>query len=335
MTGKNIKIGIIGAGKMGSRWADIVSKNKDTNLTVIIDTNNASGLNLSKKYSAKYYQDLKSILESDIPDAFLVITPHRFLSDYAREILTMNKHVFIEKPGASSAKDMKSIIGLAKRKKRILMVGFNYRFFDAISRAYNIVKKGEIGKLLSIRIKHGHAGRPGYENEWRMNKKMAGGGVLMDQGVHLIDLALWFFGSQKKGKIKFVSGVMSNLFLNTKVEDNAMVVLKHSNGSIASISVGVSEWQPVFQLEAICTLGLCRVDGVGRKYGGRELLTVTKHDSKAELSSKEFECNSDPDNSLRYELAEFINAIKGHRKPVPGGDDALNTLLVIGKIYSK
>lgn len=330
MIGKNkIKICLVGAGRMGDRWAEIISSVKGVVLSSVIDKNEAVGLALAKKYGARYFKSAATFSQSDA-DAVFVVTPHKFLYPLASQALKANKHVFVEKPGSRTAEEMKKLVTLAKKKGKKLAVGFNYRFFDAVDRAKNIVDGGKIGRVIFLRLRHGHAGRPGYEKEWRMDKNMSGGGVLMDQGVHLLDLVNWFFGSP----MKKATGILESLFWPATTEDNAFVVLESEKKQVASMHVSITEWKPIFSLEISGTKGYCKVDGLGKKYGGKEVLTVGVFNG-SETKEKVINCRPDLERCLNLEFVEFIKFISGKKNKMPTGEDALKVLNTVKKLYGK
>jgi predicted dehydrogenase len=306
---------------MGARWADIISAERAAKLVFVMDPDRNAADAVAKKCRTRSIPALDDASLNDV-DALFVVTPHRFLYSHAKTALMAKKHVFIEKPGCRTAREMRTLVSLAKRQKRSLMVGFNYRFFDAVARAKRAVDRGTVGDLIFLRSRHGHAGRKGYEKEWRMDRATAGGGVLMDQGVHLLDLMHWFL----PGNTRRIESVMSDLFWKATVEENAFVVWKNARRQTASLSVGITQWDPLFSLEVYGTKGYCRVNGLGRKYGGRETLTIGKLTKEYSVREKTIVCDPEPSNALRHELREFIRAIRTHRDPHPNGTDALRVL---------
>lgn len=327
MTGNKLKFCLIGAGRMGSRWADFINQNNKTELSLIIDSNKKSGSSVAEKYKASFSTQLINNLRGI--DAVVVATPHKFLFKYAKEALILGKHVLVEKPGSHNEKQMKELVAIAKKQKVIFMIGFNYRYFDGVAEAKDIVQKGKIGKILLMRIKHGHAGRVGYEKEWRMNKKEAGGGVLMDQGVHAIDLANWFLSSEMSS----VKSFKSNNFWAAEVEDNAFLLLKNKDKQIASIHVSITEWKPTFMMEIIGTKGYCVVSGLGKKYDNGEKLFVgfLKRDHTVLEKTKKY--NVKPFDSVRKELECFVNSIKKRKNLGPNGVDGIKVLKIVKKAY--
>jgi predicted dehydrogenase len=331
MTGKKqYNFCLVGAGRMGARWVEVISNSADARLGLVIDRDQAVGRALAQKYGAAWAPPLDARLRDKAIDAVLVAVPHKFLFPYARLALLAGKHVLVEKPGSRTAREMQELIKLARRQKRVLAIGFNYRFYDAIARAKKIASSGKIGKINFIRMRHGHGGRPGYGQEWRMNKSMAGGGVLMDQGVHLIDLSHWFL----PGGFSQISAARSANFWKTAVEDNAFVLLKNRQSQIVSLYVGITQWKPIFSLEIFGSRGYCLVEGLGRKYGGREILTVGILSQGGKIRERSVVCNPEPANALRATLSEFLSAIKQRRHSVPTGPDALLVLETVKKAYA-
>lgn len=331
MTGNNKKLNfcLVGAGRMGKRWAQIVSENALVQLVAIVDIDKRAGNELAQKYSVNYYSELTSKSLIDV-DAVLVVTPHKYLFDCARTALEAGKQVMIEKPGSKNAQEMEKLVKLAEKNDLRLMVNFNYRFFDAINKAKKLIEKGIIGAISFIRIRHGYGGREGLEKEWRMNKDLAGGGVVMDQGTHVIDLANWFLSSQ----FSVVKSVVSCKGWGAEVEDTGFILMKNKLGQIASLNVSIMQWKPIFLFEIIGTKGYCTVDGAGRKYGGRELLTIGILQPDFSVKEEIIECNPDAENSLRALLSEFVNAIKEKRNSEPSGVDALKMLKIVEEVYN-
>ncbi len=330
MSGKRLSICLVGAGRMGARWAKIFSASRAVRLLLVVDPDPKAGKRIARLHRAGYAASLtRRELDAHEIDAVFVVTPHLYLYPNAERALASGRHVFCEKPGSTTSHELQSLFRLAKKKKRRLMVGFNYRYFSAIGRAKKLVDSGKIGKLLSISIRHGHTGRRGYGKEWRMDKRVAGGGVLMDQGVHVLDLVQWFLGSP----IKRVSAVLSDLYWKAGVEDSAFVVLKDAKNRIASVWVSICMWKPTFVMEVVGTKGYCVVNGVGRKYGGGEKLTIgTVNKKNQTITERTVVCDSDPDKCLREELSKFVKLTRSSRGNI---DDPVSVLKIVEKSYGR
>lgn len=332
MTGnKRYRIALIGAGRMGARWAKIIAASKDASLTVVIDTDASLADKVAKMYGAMPGTDHEATFGDGV-DAVVIVVPHKFLYPLAKQALLAGKHVLVEKPGSRTEKEMRELLRIAARKQRVLTVGFNYRFFDSIRQAKKIVESGEIGVVHSVRIVHGHPGRLGYEKEWRMQKDLAGGGVLMDQGLHVIDLARWFL----EDKVTRVSGVTSNKAWGAEVEDNAVLALKTKKSRLASLQVGILEWKPVFSLNLMGEKGFVVIEGLGRKYGNGESFSVGIYDRKAErLTEKTLTCDPDAEKALACEFDAFLNALANGARGNRTAEDAAEVLSIIAKVYTQ
>lgn len=306
-----ISFGIIGAGRMGSRWTSVLSRGNGVVLESMVT------------------RDFEEVLKSKTIDAVVIATPHKYLAPITHKALLSGKHVLCEKPGAIKSVDIKKNATLAQKKGLTYMIGYNHRFHDAFLKARKLFQDGTIGNLIFIRARYGFGGRLGYDNEWRLQKAVSGGGHLIDQGVHMIDLARSFIGD-----IAQVVGFTSDTFWKPGVEDNAFVLLRGKNKALASIHASLTQWKPLHNFEIYGTQGYLSIVGLGRKYGGSEKLVMTKRaDDFGKVKEKVIICNPIADDSLRFELAEFVSAIKHKRPPVPSPIDAYETLKIVERIY--
>lgn len=330
MTGK-IRFALIGAGKMGARWASVMSNYERVSLNVIVDTGSGKASKLAAQIpGCAAAKDIKSVLSSKQIDAVLIATPHKYLASITTAALQSGKHVLCEKPGAIKSSEIKKNINLAKGKELVYMVGYNHRFHDGFIKTRHYYQKGSIGEILFIRARYGFGGRLGYDKEWRLNKAISGGGHLIDQGVHMIDLALSFIG-----EIKGVQGFTSDAFWKPGSEDNAFVLIQGKNKAIASIHVSLTQWKPLHNFEIYGTKGYLSVEGLGQKYGDGEKLVIGKSraDFAGEVKEKTIICNPIADDSLRLELAEFVSAIRENRTVVPSPTAAYETLKIVERVY--
>jgi len=333
MTGKKIRIALIGAGGMGKRWAHALGQAKDFVVRVVADVNVERAKSLAVFFKkCDIIADWRAVMKNKNIDAVVVVTPHRFLAPIAQSALLHGKHVLSEKPGGITSAEIKKNITLAKRCQRRYMIGFNHRFHSAFLLARKLFEQGKIGKPLFIRARYGFGGREGYEKEWRLKKTISGGGELIDQGVHMIDMARSFLGDFSE-----VTGFAEDLFWGTGADDNAMLILKTKKNLLASIHVSWSNWMPVHNFEIFGTKGFLSVEGLGRKYGGTEKVIWGKRSEKNpdHPVEKEFICDPDVDKSLGRALSEFARSIRSDREPVPNGQDAYEVLKIVEKIYKR
>ncbi|MDO8600655.1 MAG: Gfo/Idh/MocA family oxidoreductase, partial [bacterium] len=305
---------LIGAGGMGKRWAGAISRNAHTKLCAVIDTDLERAKKVSDEFGAEAHGSLESVGEFD---AAVVVLPHNLLAETGKKILTLGKHVIVEKPAARTLQELTEVVALAKEKHRTFMVAYNHRFHPSSLEAKKLIDEGFIGKPMFMRAVYGFGGRPDYEKEWRHKKEISGGGELIDQGVHLIDFARWFLGDIAEAK-----GMLENAFWKSGVEDNAFVLLQHASGAVSSLHASWSQWKATYALEIEGTDGYIRIEGLGKKYGGTERVYYAKR--KDDFSAPEeqmIECDTNADRSLERTLDEFVSAIQEKREPKPSGED--------------
>ena len=268
-------------------------------------------------------------------DAVIVATPNAHLYPIAREAIEAGKHVLVEKPGAVSSMELRNLKMLAWGANLHVHVGYNHRYHPAIAKAHQMVREGVLGPLMHIRGRYGHGGRLGYEKEWRADPKLSGGGELMDQGVHLIDLAHWFMGPD--GFI--ATGHTSSLFWQSPVEDNAFVsltrpVLRNSGGTqTAWLHASCTEWKNLVSFEIFGRSGKLQIDGLGGSYGTERL---THYAMKPEMGPPDTTIweYPQPDNSWKLELEDFVQQATTR----PNQDslvDAIKVLEVVERIYAR
>lgn len=331
MTGeKTLKFALIGAGGMGKRWAGALTSTAGAALALIVDLDMAKAEALAQKHNSRA-ASLDSALADSSINAAVVALPHRFLAKTSMALLSAGKHVLCEKPGAVTSDDMRKVIDTASSAGRRYMAGFNHRFHPSHQVAREIIDKGGIGEILFMRGRYGFGGREGYEKEWRHKKEASGGGQLIDQGIHLIDLARWFLGDMPE-----VKGFTEQAFWKSEVEDNVFFLLKNKTGRIASLHASWSQWKPIYSLEIFGSEGYILIDGLGKKYGGTERVYIGKRTADFKAEKEEMiECDTDADNSLREMLKEFVSAIRENRDPMPSARDAFAALEIIENIYAQ
>jgi predicted dehydrogenase len=241
--------------------------------------------------------------------------------------LNAGKHVFIEKPGAINHLEFEKLCEVARKNNLKVHVGYNHRHHPALKKAYELTKDGSLGEIMFLRGRYGHGGRLGYEKEWRADKLKSGGGELIDQGTHLIDLSIGFLG-----KIKLDYAATPNYFWNMEVEDNVFMSLENNAGGIAFLHASCTEWKNMFSLEIYGKTGKIEISGLGRSYG---LETLTFHKMLPEMGPPLTETWSfpEPDDSWTIEMREFINDLQTGTNNSDNLESSLEVLRVIGEIY--
>jgi predicted dehydrogenase len=276
---------------------------------------------------AQYGDDPRVVLEDPGIDAVVVATPHQSLAELAAAAIQNGKHVLVEKPAGRSVQEVRQLVELADKHGVIGKVGFNHRFHPALQRAHRIFDDGGIGSLMYIRGRYGHGGRPGYEKEWRADPKTSGGGELLDQGSHLIDLARWFAGG-----VTNVSGHVATFFWPMPVEDNAFVYLTFPHGVVAWLHASWTEWKNLFSFEVFGQTGKLQVDGLGGSYGVERL---TYYRMLPEMGPPETTAWEFPgaDVSWRNEWEHFAACVEMRQQPSGSLDDGLASFEVIETLY--
>lgn len=319
--GVKVKIVAVGAGGLGKKWIKTISEHPRASLAAIVDVDQEKAPSLAKEYGVSFFDTLENV-PTELYSAAIIVVPHNYLAELGKKALSRRKHALIEKPVATNKKDLEELIHLAEEHNVRFMPGYNYRFLGHIKKAKKLIDAGAIGEIMFIRTRHGASGKVGYEKEWR-HKKAMGGGVLLDAAVHSLDLARWFMGDFIEMKI-----TAENLFWGSEVEDNAFLLAKTAQNTIASIHASWTHWKPIFSVEIYGKDGYILVDGL-TKYMQKERLIVAKRSddflgSKVKEEVEEFD--SGPDDSLAGELDEFISAITEERDTQPNGKDALAVL---------
>jgi predicted dehydrogenase len=273
-------------------------------------------------------KDWRELLARADIDAVIVATPQDSHVEIARAAISAGIHVLVEKPAARHVDELLGLPQLAAEHDVRVRVGFNLRYHRAFQQARRLVDSGVLGPLLFVRARYGHGGRLGLASEWRAQPQRSGGGELIDQGVHLIDLARWFLGEFVE-----VDGFAHTYFWDMPVDDNAFMVLKTATKQVAFLHVSCTEWKNTFSWELYGRGGKLQVDGLGGSYGVERL---SLYKNLPEMGPPETTIWEYPmaDNSRETEMAEFMEDIRGARPPSAGLPDAIAALAVVAKIYT-
>ena len=262
-------------------------------------------------------------------DVVIVATTNDVLAEVTRAAIEGGKHVLVEKPAACSREELDGVIEAAARHRRLVRVGFNHRYHPALQRAHALVGDGAVGELMFLRARYGHGGRLGYEREWRADPARSGGGELIDQGIHLIDLSRWFLGD-----IASVDGFACTYFWKMPVDDNAFMTLRTSGGQTAFLHVSCTEWKNMFSLEIYGRDGKLQIDGLGGSYGVERLTYYRMLPQMGPPDTTVWEF-PEADGSWALECAAFMEDIRLGREPDAGLAAAQAALAVVGEIYQR
>ncbi len=320
-----MRFGIVGCGLIGQKRATAI-RALGHDVAVVTDADAGRAAALAKTFNATAAADWQALAGADI-DAVVIATSHDWLSPIAVACLDKAKHVLVEKPAGRSLAEVTAIADAAARNKRLVKVGYNHRFHPAMQKARAIFDAGDIGPLMFIRGRYGHGGRVGYEKEWRFDRAKSGGGELLDQGSHLIDLAHWFLGD-----FDGVKAELGTFFWPAEVEDNCFLTLRTAAGQVAWLHASWSEWKNMFSLEIYGRTGKLQIDGLGGSYGVESLTFYRMSPEMGPPETTRWEWPF-PDRSWDLEVAEFIDAIAQNRRPNGDIADAVSTMTVIDRVY--
>jgi predicted dehydrogenase len=300
----------------------------DHRLAAVADADAGRAAALAAKHpGAAVLGSWQELAASPAVDAVLVCTPHDLLAPVARAAVKAGKHVLLEKPGARSAAELAPLRDEAARAGVAVQVGFNHRFHPALAKAKELAEAGALGELMFVRAVYGHGGRLGYEGEWRADKRVSGGGELLDQGVHLIDLARWFLGDFADAR-----GALPTSFWPMAVEDNAFLHLTAAGGRTAWLHASWTEWKNTFSFEVYGKTGKAHVTGLGGSYGPERLVHYAMKPTMAPPESFAYDFPG-ADGSWEREFAEFAAAARGGTSAGAGLADALAALTVVDRLY--
>ncbi len=316
---------IIGCGLIGRKRAASMQPGQ---LLYACDLDVARAAELARSHAGcRPLTDYNEVLADPAVNAVIISTLNGALAPIALAAVRAGKHVLVEKPGALNALHLRAVESAAAKTAVKVRLGYNHRFHPALQKARELADSGALGPLMFLRGRYGHGGRKGYDREWRADPKLSGGGELIDQGVHLIDLAGWFLGD-----FPTVTGHAATFYWDMPVDDNAFLSLRTETGQTAWLHVSCTEWKNLFSLEIYGRDGKIAIDGLGGSYG-QERCTYYKmlpQMGPPETTVWEFPAG---DGSWALELAAFTDDICTDRTPSPGLCEGIRTLEIVEAIY--
>jgi predicted dehydrogenase len=325
---KQIGLAVIGCGLIGRKRVHGARALAAVHHVCDLDARRASDL-ATLTSGAQAGTDFRVALADPRVDAVIVATLNASLAPIALAAVEAGKHVLIEKPGALNAAQLRQIAAAAKSSGAKVRIGYNHRFHPSLQKARALIDEGALGPLMFIRGRYGHGGRVGYDREWRADPALAGGGELIDQGVHLIDLAGWFLGD-----FASVDGHASTYFWDMKVDDNAFLNLRTADGQTAWLHVSCTEWKNLFSLEIYGRNAKLAIDGLGGSYGPERLAYYKMLPEMGPPETTVWEYVR-PDDSWARETQAFLEDIRLDRPPEPGLCEGIRALDIVEEIYRK
>ncbi len=320
-----MQVAIVGCGLIGQKRAKVLGSHT---LTYAVDTDKERALHLARSVSgAKASTDWREAIQDPKTDIVIVSTINCALAEITLEAVKAGKHVLVEKPAARFSEELEPIIREAAHSKVKVKVGFNHRYHPAIRQAKELIDKGAIGPLMYLRATYGHGGRIGYDREWRANKEQAGGGELLDQGMHLIDLSQWLLGSFSE-----VNGFVHTYYWDMPVEDNGFIMLKTADKKVAWLHASCTEWKNGFGMEIYGKTGKLQITGLGGSYGLEKLAFYKMLPAMGPPETIIFEYPF-PDTSWQLEFEDFVEAIQVNKKVMSNLEETHRALKIVEQIY--
>jgi predicted dehydrogenase len=273
------------------------------------------------------YADWRDAVRHPGADVVIVATLHDSLVEITAGAIEAGRHVLVEKPVGRHAAELAKLPALAAAHGVKVRAGFNHRYHRALRKARELVDSGSVGDLMFLRARYGHGGRVGYDREWRADPVRSGGGELIDQGSHIIDLARWFLGD-----FVDVEGFAHTYYWDMPVDDNAFLLLRTPRKQVAFMHASCTEWKNTFSFELYGRTGKIDISGLGGSYGTER---ITYYRMLPQMGPPETVAWEYPmtDDSWEVELAEFFDDINLDRAPAAGLNDAIAVLTIIERIY--
>jgi predicted dehydrogenase len=324
---KSISFAVVGCGLIGRRRAATLPADS---LRYACDLQRSRADELAKTHNGCTATDrLETILADKEITAVIVSTANAGLAPATLAAVQAGKDVLVEKPGAIETRELEAIEAAAQRTGSLVRIGYNHRYHPAFLKTYELIEKEDLGDLMFIRARYGHGGRTGYDREWRADPKLSGGGELIDQGVHLIDLAGHFLG-----EFSTIEGHAATYFWDMPVDDNAFISLVTPDGRTAWLQVSCTEWKNLFSFELYFRRAKLHVEGLGGSYGLERLFYYRMLPEMGPPETTIFEFPRG-DESWTLELQEFIIDLRERRTPNPGIAEGKAILQIVETLYVK
>jgi len=320
-----MRVAIVGCGLIGGKRARALGSHR---LVVAADVDPERARKLAAQNpGCEATTDWASATTRNDVDLVIVATTNDSLAPVALSAIQNGKHVLVEKPAARNVAELLPLHTASRNSGAFVKVGFNHRFHPAFRQARMLFDQGGVGPLMYIRARYGHGGRLGYEQEWRANPVIAGGGEMLDQGIHLIDLARWFAGDFAE-----VHGSVGTFFWSMPVEDNGFAMLKTAQGQLAWLHASCTEWKNLFSFEIFGRDGKLQIDGLGGSYGTERLSFYKMLPQMGPPETTIWEYPGE-DASWAAEFSHFADCISQKQPPSGTLDDAVAALNIVEQLY--
>jgi 1,5-anhydro-D-fructose reductase (1,5-anhydro-D-mannitol-forming) len=307
-----LRVAVVGLGLIGRQRAEALSRIAHSRLVATVDPGVKDS---GRSIDAPHYSTLAE-LPHDAYDAAVVAVPHDRTFEIAARVLAAGRPALIEKPLGVRAADARELEALAARLSKPSFAGYNYRYLPAVRELLRLAGAGALGKLRNLDLLVGHGGHPDAAASWKLDPIRAGGGVLLDPGVHLLDLLLWLAPAADCASIQATRG-----FWPTGIEEDLVAGFRDRH-MLATVRVSLIRWVNTFRVEAFGDAGYAIAEGRGGNYGPMTLRlgrrwAWTENAAVSQRASEEVRSFGAHNDSLRDELADVVALWREERLP-PG-----------------
>jgi predicted dehydrogenase len=322
-------VAVVGLGRFGRKRLASIRADAHSELRMVADSVPEVARITAGELSCDYAAHWEDVVTRRDIDVVVVSTSTRFLPEIARAALEAGKHVLCEKPFGRNSHEVLPAVKAAERNRLCLKVGYNHRYHPALAKAHTLFAQGAIGEAHFMRCLYGHGGRTGYDQEWRTQAKFSGGGQLLDQGVHALDLFRWFAGDFCEVK----ACTRTSFWKIAPLEDNVFALLQSRGGCVAALHASWTNWKNTFAFEVFGEKGYLTVTGLGGHYGAERLCWGRRGALGTAPEEEWFEFPG-ADLSLEHEWLDFAACVREGCTPPSDGRDAWQTLRLAETIYA-
>lgn len=333
MNTNKLRVGIAGFGVVGQKRKHFIDQNPHLQTVAVCDRNLNEGIEPTS--TLRCYSNYRDLLQKETLDILFVCLTNDIAPDATIAGLTQGLHVFCEKPPGRNLADIDRVREVKlKYPQQKLKYGFNHRYHDSVTEALNLIQAKTLGDIINLRGVYGKSKLItfGQNPDWRTKRAIAGGGILLDQGIHMVDLLRLF-----AGEFTEIYSFISNDYWQHDVEDNAYALMRTADGKVAMLHSSATQWRHHFQLDISLQKGSIVLSGIlsGSKSYGSETITIAYASKDERGDPKEQTTRYNEDHSWENEIAEFTHAILGHSEIAHGTiTDAYNTMELLYRIYT-
>lgn len=326
-----LKVGIAGYGVVGTRRKTCVDSNPYMRVVAVCDRTFKNEGVLPD--GMRYYRTYPRLLEEDL-DVLIVCLTNDVAADATIAGLERGRHVFCEKPPGRDMRDIARVIACERIHPGLkLMYGFNHRYHESVRDALRLIQSRKLGRIINMRGVYGKSKLITFDqSDWRTKREIAGGGVLLDQGIHMVDLMRLF-----AGEFTEVFSIVSNQHWGYDVEDNAYALMRTPDGIVGMLNSSATQWRHRFSLDINLERGSIVLGGIlsgSKSYGAETMAVATADPDNDNGDPREQTTRYNRDPSWDDEIAYFADCVVNDR-PIQGAssEDAFRTMKLVYQIY--